>query len=81
MRILVQQKYSKRYFKDIDQWTRNHLEAMDFRTSTKAIEFCFSNRILDVQLVMKFDEQEYDIILPLTAEPGRKGQRDRRSNR
>lgn len=65
MRILIQQKDSGLYFKDIGAWTRNPLEAMDFLSSTGAIDFCVVNKINRVQLVLKFEEQQYDIILPV----------------
>ena len=38
---------------------------MDFLSSTAAIEFCTLNRISDVQLVLKFEEQRYDIVMPV----------------
>lgn len=69
MRILVQQKDSGFYFKDIGDWTRNPAEAMDFLSSTAAIDFCVSNKIARIQLVLKFEEQQYDIVLPLSNKP------------
>lgn len=65
MRILLQQKETGLYFKDVGLWTRVSVEAMDFVSSTAAIDFCAVNKILDVQLVLKFDEQKYDIVLPV----------------
>jgi len=65
MRILLQHKETGLYFKDIDSWVRTGAEAMDFVSSTAAIDFCVSNKISDVQLVLKFDEQKYDIVLPV----------------
>jgi hypothetical protein len=38
---------------------------MDFFSSTAAIEFCVSNKLDDLQLVLKFDEQKYDIVMPV----------------
>jgi hypothetical protein len=45
---------------------------MDFVNSTAAIDFCVSNKLKEVQLVLKFDEQQYDIVLPVlpSAEKG-----------
>jgi hypothetical protein len=40
---------------------------MDFLSSTAAIDFCVKNRLNNLQLVLKFDEQKYDIVLPLLA--------------
>lgn len=69
MRILLQQRDTGLYFKDIDAWVRNSAEAMDFLSSTAAIEFCVRNRVLRVQLVLKFEEQKYDIVLPVQPAP------------
>ena len=65
MRILLQQKETGLYFRDIDSWDSDPLEAMDFLSSTVAIDFCVANKISNVQLVLKFDEQRYDIVLPV----------------
>jgi hypothetical protein len=67
MRILLQQKNTGLYFKASGVWTHHAAEATDFLSSTKAIAFCGSNKISGVQLVLKFDEQHYDIVLPMMA--------------
>jgi hypothetical protein len=66
MRILVQQKNSGLYFKELGAWTPNAADGTDFLSSTKALAFCAANKISDVQLVLKFDEQHYAIVLPTT---------------
>ena len=65
MRILIQRKETSLYFRDIDSWTRDPAEAMDFLSSTSAIDFCVTNHITGVQLVLKFEDQRYDIVLPV----------------
>jgi len=69
MRILLQQKDTGLYFRDIDSWDTNPFEAMDFLSSTAAIDFCVANKISGVQLVLKFDEQRYDIVMPVQIQP------------
>ena len=68
MRILLQQKETGLYFKDIDAWTRDSSGAMDFLSSMKAIAYCNANHLSGVQLVLKFDEQPYEIVLPVLSE-------------
>jgi hypothetical protein len=65
MKIVLQRKDTGDYFKDVGDWTRNAAEAMDFLSSTQAIEFCAMNQISDVQLVLRFEEQHYDIVMPM----------------
>jgi hypothetical protein len=75
MRILLQQKDTGLYFKDIDAWTRSSSDGMDFLSSTAAIDFCTRNKLKAVQLVLKFDEQKYDIVLPVLHRPTSHGDR------
>lgn len=65
MRILLQQKETGLYFKDVGAWIPNSSQAMDFISSTAAIDFCTTNQLTDVQLVLKFEEQQYDIVMPV----------------
>lgn len=69
MRILLQQKESGLYFKDIDLWDPDPAQAMDFVSSTAVIDFCVANKISNVHIVLKFDEQRYDIVLPIIVPP------------
>ncbi len=64
MRILIQKKDSGLYFKDIEDWTANSVHAMDFLSSTTAIEFCVLNKIKGVHLVLKFEEEHHEIVMP-----------------
>lgn len=68
MRILLQEKETGLYLKDIGRWTPDPMEAMDFLSSTKAIDFCVANKISGVQLVLKFEEQLHDIVLPMVTD-------------
>ncbi len=67
MRILLQHKQTGLYFRDIDAWVRSGSDAKDFVSSTSAIDFCVANKLSDVHLVLKFEEQKYDIVLPMEA--------------
>ena len=75
MRILLQQKETGLYFKDIESWTRDSSDGMDFLSSTAAIDFCTRNKLKGVQLVLKFEEQKYDIVLPVLHRPPSHGDR------
>ncbi len=65
MRILLQQKETGLYFKEVGGWAHNPADAMDFVNSTKAIDFCATHKITGVQLVLKFEEQLYEIVMPM----------------
>lgn len=69
MRILLQNKETGLYFKDINAWVRNGSEAMDFVSSSSAIDFCVANKLSGLQVVLKFEDQRYEIVLPMMQEP------------
>lgn len=69
MRILLQHKQTGQYFRDIESWTPDASNAMDFVSSTSAIDFCVTNKLSDMHLVLKFEEQKYDIVLPVQPMP------------
>ncbi len=58
------------YFSDIDSWLADPAEAMDFVSSTQALEFCAINKLDTVQVVLKFEGEKYEIVLPdVAAQP------------
>ncbi len=74
MRILLQNVTNKHYFRSINVWTYDPVEAYDFQHSLQAIDFAAKNQIEDVQLVVRFpDDEAVAVPLPipvaLPAEP------------
>ena len=65
MKVLLQHKESGVYLKDVGLTTPSAVEAMDFLSSTQAIEFCAAHKIVGLQIVLRFDEQHFDIVLPM----------------
>jgi len=65
MKVLLQHKESGLYLKEHGVTTDNRTEAMDFLSSTQAIEFCAAHKITGMQIVLRFDEQHFDIVLPM----------------
>jgi hypothetical protein len=65
MKVLLQQKESGLYVKERGVTTDNRAEAMDFLSSTQAIEFCAAHKITGMQIVLRFDDQHFDIVLPM----------------
>lgn len=74
MKVLLQHKESGLYLKDAGVTTHDPAEAMDFLSSTQAINFCGAHKIIGMQIVLKFHEQHFDIVLPMAMnrqQPGR----------
>ena len=67
MKVLLQQKSSGFYLKEDGSWTAHRADARDFLSSSKVSEFCAAHKLSGVQIVLKFEEQHYDILLPIAA--------------
>ena len=65
MKILLQNVQTKLYYCLLDIWTPNLIAAFNFRHSIKALEFVRKQRLADVQLVVKFEDSQWDEIVPL----------------
>jgi hypothetical protein len=64
MKILLQQRDSGLYFETLASWTADAAEAMDFVSSTAALDYCAANKLAGVQIVLKFQEEKHEIVLP-----------------
>jgi len=71
MKVLLQHIESGLYLKERGVTTGDRVEAMDFLSSTRAIEFCAAHKITGMQIVLRFDEQQFDIVLPMVMNPRR----------
>jgi hypothetical protein len=69
MKALLQQVGTGLYFKGVKEWTPNYQEAYDFKSSLSALGYCQRQGIPNAQIVLKFDLDQYDIVLPAQAHP------------
>lgn len=68
MKILVQNCLTHLYLKTASEWTPDSSQAKVFSTSQKALDYCAANEIPAVQIILKFEQGQYDIKLPITEE-------------
>jgi len=68
MKILVQNCLNHLYLKAPNEWTDNTAEAQSFTTSENAIEFCAEYHLPAVQIVLKFDLDHFNVMVPITPE-------------
>lgn len=68
MKVLLQHQETGLYLKEPGVTTPDPGEAMDFLNSTQAIEFCAAHKIAGMQIVLRFQEQHHDIVLPVIAQ-------------
>jgi hypothetical protein len=64
MKALLRQLGTGLYFISQGQWTADYQAAHDFESSVNAREFCLKQGLTNVQIVLKFDVEKYDIVLP-----------------
>lgn len=65
MRVLVQNPLTLSYYLAPGLWTRDPDEARAFSTSQEAINFCVEQGLFNLQIVLKFPDDRYDIELPI----------------
>jgi len=65
MKILLQHRQNRLYFRRPRVWTADLQAAFDFERTAKAIEFAHAHDLNDVQLVVKFADSECDEVVPL----------------
>jgi hypothetical protein len=65
MKILLQNVHSKLYFCLLDIWTDNTQAAFDFRHSDQALDYVRKRNLKDVQMVVKFEDAQWDEVVRL----------------
>lgn len=70
MRVLVKDCDARRFLKEEDRWTENPAEAMDFPSSFAAVTFCIHHHIQKAEVILKAQNDRYDVHLPFSPECG-----------
>jgi len=65
MRVLIQSTISHLFLKSRDAATQNPDEARDFKQASKALLFIRQNKMIDVQIVLKFPKVSDDVNLTI----------------
>jgi hypothetical protein len=65
MKILLQNIQTKLYFSLLGVWTDTPSLAHDFRHSARALDFARANELTEVQLVVRFEDSQWDNIVPV----------------
>jgi hypothetical protein len=63
MKVFLQHKVTHLYLSNEDNWIRKSEEARDFGSSLKAMDFLQDFKLDQANIVLKFDDPKYDIIL------------------
>ncbi len=69
MKILLQHRRNRLYFRRPGVWTSDFHAAYDFLHTSRAIEFAHAHDLSEVQLLVKFLDSECDQIVPIPDPP------------
>ncbi len=67
MKVIIQHPFTLSYLQNPGKWTKLPDAALTFENSRAAINFCLANDLSDMQVVLKFPEDRFDIQLPITS--------------
>ena len=62
MKVLLQDLETHLYVKGLAGWTDHPGEALDFQDTSRAIEFWNDNDLLKVQVVLKYNDTQDDVV-------------------
>ena len=63
MKVVLQHKKTRLYFKRHGQWVSSAARAKNFRSSLTAMDYCLNRKVADVQIILMFSDAEYNIPL------------------
>ena len=63
MKVLLQDLKSRLYLQGVAGWTADPNQALDFENTSRAIEFWKDNDLLNVQIILKYNGSQYDVVL------------------
>jgi len=63
MSVYLQDIASGMYLRGLSAWTKDPAEALDFGTTSRAIEFWQDNDLLHVRLVLKYENTPGEVVL------------------
>ena len=69
MKVLVQNPFTLSYFQDMERWTAKPEQALVFQNTQSAIQFCREHDLSDMQVVLKFPDDKFDVEVPVGSVP------------
>lgn len=70
MRVLLQDRNSRRYFKWENEWVLDPHTATDFTNTSRALHSAAGHRHLPLDIVLKFNDPRYDLRISIPQRPG-----------
>ena len=67
IKVLLWDRKAKAYVKALGVWTSVREEARDFTSASAAVLYAVEEKLDFVEIVLAFDDPQYDMILPTNA--------------
>jgi hypothetical protein len=64
LKILLQDRKSRLYFRGTEQWTQHREEALNFQHSAKASGFVLQGRLPNMDIILGFTDARSDLRIP-----------------
>jgi hypothetical protein len=69
MKVVVQNPLTLSYLQTPGTWTSDPEKAYSFHDSRSAIQFCLHNDMEDMQVVLKGEDDRFDVQVPVGLQP------------
>ena len=76
MKVYIKKFSTGRYLKSPNTWTSDQSEALCFKNSLTALDFCFANHIGKSVILINFGDPKYDIELQVRGKDNPASSRD-----
>ena len=65
MKVFLRNKLNGWYYQGSSKWTPSQLEALNLDQSARAVEMVFQEHLEDVEILLCYDDPQYDVLLPV----------------
>ena len=65
MKVLIQDPDTLCYYQSPGNWTSEPDEGLAFEDSHVAAQYCFEQGFDHAQVILKFEDEQYDVVLPV----------------
>ena len=66
MMVLLRNTETQWFYREPSQWTSDEHEALDFQQISRAVRFALEARLENVEILLSYDDPEFNIALPLS---------------
>jgi hypothetical protein len=65
MKVLLRSIKTGLYYEKGSRWTPDQKAALDFETTTRAVELVFASRLENVEMLLTSFDPRFDLVLPI----------------